>query len=88
MENELYVVHIRNVPFRQAQALYRFLVNLDDDEPMFGAEGLNWSGVIPGVRNERKVERTVTIEPMENEMHELRRLRELETEAGRKDTHG
>lgn len=81
----LYQVTLRNLPFEQARSLYRFLVNLDDEEPMVGGAAMSWSGIIPGDRNRSRPERTVTIDPMpthervtrERDMREMvRRLNE------------
>jgi len=71
---DLYEVSIRNVPFEQAQALYRVLVNLSDGEPMVGTKGSTWSGVIPGTRVNLETgaprdERIVTISPMQKGQH-------------------
>lgn len=59
----LYRATIRNLPFQQAQAIYRILVNLQDYEPFHGSEGMSWNGLIPGIRDEAP-ERTVEIRPM------------------------
>lgn len=68
MSDELYEVALRNVPFLQAQALYRFLVNLNDEEPVHGSQGMTWSGLVPGdyrgQPEKRPEERTCTITPM------------------------
>lgn len=62
-EEYLYQVTLRNLPFKQAQALYRFMIDMHDDSPMVGGPGLSWSGLIPGQRLET-TERTVTLDPM------------------------
>lgn len=59
----MYSATIRNLSFGQAQALYRLLVNLGDEEPFHGVEGMSWSGIIPGQRDNGFV-RTITIDPM------------------------
>jgi hypothetical protein len=58
-----YEATIRNLTFGQAQALYRLSVNLADEEPMHGSEGMTWSGIIPGHRHNLEP-RTITIQPM------------------------
>lgn len=65
-----YEACIRNLTFGQAQALYRTMVDLGDDEVMHGSEGLTWSGIIPsnnsraGRRSGIIEDRTITIQPM------------------------
>lgn len=63
-----YEAAFRNLTFAQAQAMYRVAVNLDDEEVMYGEMGLTWSGIIPGARNRRRAERTITISPMVGEL--------------------
>lgn len=60
---KLYQVTLRNLPMGQAKALYRFLVDLHDSEPMHGGPGCSWSGMIAGTRVPDQ-ERTVTLDPM------------------------
>lgn len=64
----LYSLTIRNLPYRQAQAMYRFLVNLADVEGMHGNDGMSWSGVIPGPDRSGGDgnERIVTITPQKS----------------------
>lgn len=68
MSDELYELTIKNLPYQQATALYRFLVNLADEEPLHGDSGLSWSGQIPGKDRQSagviNPERTVDIRPM------------------------
>lgn len=78
MTDSLYQVTLRNVPFKQAQALYRFLVNLEDEERMHGEPGMSWSGHVPsGDRNVHHGCRTVTLDPMPTH-EQATRERELE----------
>lgn len=65
-----YEATVRNLTFGQAQALYRMLVDLGDDEVMHGVEGMSWSGVIPSNSSRAgrgREDRTVTINPMPGE---------------------
>lgn len=73
-DNELYEVAIKNVPFRQAQGLYRFLVDLYDAEEFSGGTGLSWSGLIEGKRVDQD-SRTVVLTPMKQIMERLQMQR-------------
>lgn len=42
-----YEAVFRNLTLGQAQAMYRVAVNLDDDEPMHGGEGLDVERTYP-----------------------------------------
>lgn len=73
-DNELYEVAIKNVPFKQAQGIYRFLVDLYDAEEMYGNPGVSWSGLIDGKRKDQD-SRTVVLTPMEQIKEEALALR-------------
>jgi hypothetical protein len=60
-----YQVTICNLPFKQAQALYRTMVDLQDSEDFQGVAGMTWSGIIPS--RDKGAHRSITIEPMPGE---------------------
>jgi hypothetical protein len=62
-DDTLYKVTLRNLPYKQAQALYRMLIDLDDEEEFHGVRGMSWSGIIPN-RSPNEPTRTVSIDPM------------------------
>lgn len=58
----------------QAQALYRLMVNLADEEPMIGSEGQSWSGMIPGhhrLPGCSRDSRIIIIQPMKQEVEKI-----------------
>lgn len=74
----LYEAVIRNLSLDQAQALYRFLVNLSPGEEFY-SEDYAWHGIIPGSLNGRdpKARRTITIQPMREEIEHKQQVRQL-----------
>ena len=64
MTDRLYQITLRNYTFGQAQALYRFMLQLPDDEPMHGDNGQSWSGLIASHNFGEPADRTITLDPM------------------------